>query len=167
MAGLWQRQRRIIIAVAAVLLVVGAVLLWGPIGLGNGPLAANTGGIIGWTASGSGPVAVRVHLINHGQAQATIDSVDFAGGTRYPAPRASGADGFRGRSIPRSSWRSIAAIRVSGPPPGYCWVITKIVIHYHVGIRHYAASDPFALAVCAKTASGQMLAAIHAAEGIA
>jgi hypothetical protein len=27
--------------------------------------------------------------------------------------------------------------------------MTKIVVHYHVGIRHYSASDPYQLAVCA------------------
>ena len=27
--------------------------------------------------------------------------------------------------------------------------MTKIVVHYHVGIRHYSASDPYQLVVCA------------------
>jgi hypothetical protein len=119
--------------VLVVLAAVGAALLWGPIGLGNGPLAANTGGIIGWTASGSGPAAVRVHLINHGNEPAAVDSVEFGGGTSYPAPRELGVGGLVGRSVPQSSWRSVATALMSRPQPGFCWVITKIVIHYHVG----------------------------------
>ena len=35
-----------------------------------------------------------------------------------------------------------------GPEPGGCWVMTEIVLHYHVGIRHYSATDPYELAVC-------------------
>jgi hypothetical protein len=56
-----------------------------------------------------------------------------------------------------------AAAEVAGPAPGSCWVITKIVVHYHVGIRHYSASDPYQLAVCAE--AGQVKAAMNDAEG--
>ena len=58
-----------------------------------------------------------------------------------------------------------AAAEVTGPPPGGCWVMTKVVIHYHVGIRNYAATDQYELAVCAKDASAQVNAAMKAAEG--
>ena len=44
-----------------------------------------------------------------------------------------------------------AAAEVTGPPPGGCWVMTEVVVHYHVGIRHYAATDPYELAVWPKT----------------
>jgi hypothetical protein len=40
--------------------------------------------------------------------------------------------------------------------------LTKIVVHYHVGIRYYSASDPRVLAVCAS--SGQVDSAMTAAE---
>jgi LDH2 family malate/lactate/ureidoglycolate dehydrogenase len=40
----------------------------------------------------------------------------------------------------------------TGPEPGTCWVMTEIVVHYHVGIRRYAATNPYELAVCAKRA---------------
>ena len=39
-----QRQRRPIAWAAAVIVVVGAFLQWGPIGLGSGPLALQMGG---------------------------------------------------------------------------------------------------------------------------
>jgi len=49
-----------------------------------------------------------------------------------------------------------AAIEVAAPPRGTCWVMTKIVVHYHVGIRHYSASDPnYQLVVCASSAQLQ------------
>jgi len=56
-----------------------------------------------------------------------------------------------------------AAAIAAAPRPGACWVITKIVVHYHVGIRHYAATDPFELAVCGKSASAQVTPAMNAA----
>lgn len=49
-----------------------------------------------------------------------------------------------------------AAIEVAAPRRGTCWVVTKIVVHYHVGIRHYSASDPsYQLVVCASSAQLQ------------
>jgi hypothetical protein len=42
-----------------------------------------------------------------------------------------------------------AAFELRPPRPGACWLVTRIVTHYHVGIRHYVASDPFVLAACA------------------
>jgi hypothetical protein len=55
-----------------------------------------------------------------------------------------------------------AAAEVAAPRPGTCWVMTKVVVHYHVGIRHYSATGPFELAVCADSA--QLNAAMKAAE---
>jgi hypothetical protein len=55
-----------------------------------------------------------------------------------------------------------AAAEAAAPDPGTCWVMTKIVVHYHVGIRHYSASDPYDLAVCTKP--HQVNAAMHAAD---
>ena len=55
-----------------------------------------------------------------------------------------------------------AAAEVAAPRPGTCWVMTKIVVHYHVGIRHYSATDPYQLAVCSDSA--QVKAAMNAAS---
>jgi hypothetical protein len=77
------------------------------------------------------------------------------------------ADHDRGALIGRDiapMWKgTLAAAEVAGPRPGTCWVMTKIIIHYRVGIRHYAATDPYPLAVCAKNASAQVTAAMSAA----
>jgi len=35
-----------------------------------------------------------------------------------------------------------AVAEVAAPGPGRCWVMTKIVVHCHVGIRNYSASEP-------------------------
>ena len=43
------------------------------------------------------------------------------------------------------------AAEVAGPPPRGCWVMTEVIIHYHVGTRHYTATDPYELAVAPKT----------------
>jgi hypothetical protein len=59
-------------------------------------------------------------------------------------------------------YRFPAAAKVTAPHPRACWVMTKIVVHYHVGIRHYSASDPYQLAVCADAA--QINSAMAAAE---
>ena len=55
-----------------------------------------------------------------------------------------------------------AAAEIAAPRPGTCWVMTKIVVHYHVGIRNYRSSDPYPLAVC--TGSALVNAAMAAAE---
>ena len=55
-----------------------------------------------------------------------------------------------------------AAAEVAAPHPGTCWVMTKVVVHYHVGIRHYSATDRYQLAAC--TNSNQIDAAMNAAE---
>jgi hypothetical protein len=57
-----------------------------------------------------------------------------------------------------------AAAEVAAPPGDSCWVLTKVVLHYHVGWRYYAASDPYELIVCAPDARSQLDAAMKAAE---
>jgi hypothetical protein len=204
MAGLWQRQQRLIIAVVAVLLVVGAFLLWGPVGLGNGPLNVEMSATVGWDETTGHPVATGIILpmYNRGTSTAMIDSVDLVGGTRYPAPHIlalavltsancggpwparAASSGFVmvgcggpyrgpliGRSIGPTGQRISpgfpAAALAAAPRLGTCWVSTKIIIHYHVGIRHYAATDPFQVVVCAAgVSSPQQDAAEKAAEGL-
>jgi hypothetical protein len=40
------------------------------------------------------------------------------------------------------------AIEAAAPGPGGCWTAATVVIHYHVGIRHYAATHGIGLTVC-------------------
>lgn len=196
----WQRWH-FIAALLAVLLVVGAFLRWGPIGLGNGPLAVQMDGSEGWADAGQAPAAFLLPMYNSGGGPAVIDSVDLVGGTRYAGPHLLGlqamsdaicdgawparADGrafamigcggrdrgpLIGRSIPPTtqpySRGFPAAAFASAPRPGTCWVMTKIAVHYHVGLRHYTATDPFDLAVCGRGASSQVDAAMNAAEAV-
>lgn len=176
----WWRRLPVVIAVVAVL-VVGAFLLWGPIGLGNGPLNAEGGGITGGSGSGTGRVGFIIPVRNSGRAEAVIDGVELIGGTRYAAPHLlalevltsgrcggtwparRGARGFvlagcggpnKGPLIGQAIgpthrfFEFPAAAEVAAPHPGTCWVMTKIVVHYHVGIRHYSATGRDELAFC-------------------
>jgi hypothetical protein len=197
----WRRFRRIILRVAALLLAIGAILLWGPIGLGNGPLNLRFDGTDGWRDTGELPTALILPLFNSGSSAAVVDSVDLVGGTRYAVPRLVHLEvvsetecegpwparpdgrGFAlvscpdardqgpllGRSIgPHTATDSRgfqAAAIATAPRPRTCWVITKIVIHYHVGIRHYAATDVFTIAVCGRSAGSQETPAMDAATG--
>jgi hypothetical protein len=190
----WVRRRRLIVPVIAALLVIGAFLMWGPIGLGNGPLSAGQGGVGLMTDAGPGPVAFGILLQNSGRCRPVIDTVTLIGGTSYAAPRELGLnvetqpqcynlgsarpDGHSfviagcgnldggpliGHSVGPLSQGFFGAAEVAAPRPGACWVMTKIVIHYHVGFRHYAATDNYALVVCGEGATAQMIAAAHAA----
>jgi hypothetical protein len=189
------RKRRVTILVAVGLLAFGAFLLWGPIGLGNGPLRAAIYATQGWADSGRGPVGFVIPLQNSGDAPAVIDGLDLIGGTSYPGPHVlrlevltagrcgaawparpagrgfalvscGGADAGPlighafGRTHP-ARFGFPAAAEVTAPRPGRCWVVTRILVHYHVGIRHYSASDPYQLAVCAN--SDQISSAMNAA----
>jgi hypothetical protein len=198
----WQRQwrqgrRRLLVCTSAALLAVGAFLLWGPIGLGNGPLSVEIRGAEAWADPGQTPVGFIVPIFNSGHGRAVIDAVEALGGTSYTGPRELGlavlsSDNCSGAGSARADGEAFvmagcggrdhgpligygiaagrfipAAAEVAAPRPGTCWVMTKIVIRYHVGIRHYAASYPYALAACgSRTASAQVLAAMHAADSI-
>jgi hypothetical protein len=198
----WRQHRWRIAGLAiAALLAVGALLLWGPVGLGNGPLAAQMGATEGWGDIGQAPVGFILPMYNSGGSPATVDSVDLVGGTPYAAPRlqalavltsarCGGAWPARVTSVgfvmvgcggnnrgplvgsaigPNTQAISAgfpAAAEAAAPRPGTCWVITEVVVHYHVGIRHYAATDPFELAVCGRGAAAQVERAMNAAEGI-
>lgn len=189
------RQRRVIILVAVGLVAIGAFLLWGPVGLGNGPLSAAVYATQDAVNSGPGPVGFVIPIHNSGDSSAVVDGLDLIGGTSYPGPHVLGlevltsgncgavwparqaAGGFVlvgcggtnagplvghafGPTPPVGSGFPAAA-EAAAPRPGTCWVVTKVVVHYHVGIRHYSASDPYRLAVCADSA--QVNAAMNAA----
>ena len=104
----------------------------------------------------------------HGCCDLGVLTTSLCGGA-WPAHPS--GDGFRmgcggpydgpliGRAIGFTFTRPVpagfpAAAEVAGPPPGGCWVMTEVVIHYHVGIRHYTATDPYELAVCGKRRLG-------------
>jgi hypothetical protein len=194
--GWLSRMRRVILLVAAGLLATGAFLLWGPIGLGNGPLSTGLNYGQGSVHVG-GPVGLAIPIYNSGDSSAVVDGVDLIGGTSYPGPHVLGlealtsdtcmgiwparqaAGGFvlvgcgsaRGPSPlvghavgpTRPVSRGFpAAAEIAAPRPGTCWVVTKVVVHYHVGIRHYSATEPAQIAVCAESA--QLNAAMKAAE---
>lgn len=181
--GRWNRRRRVMIPAVVALLAAGAFLLWGPVGLGNGPLSPTVRGAEGWTDSAGSPVLAPLPIYYSGHGQAVIDGVQLIGGTRYPGPHVLAMEvlatsgicaglgparrashGFTeagcagtvqgpliGRSFGSGHVLSVdhtAAAEIMAPPPGTCWVTTKIVVHYHVGIRHFSASGQFAEAVC-------------------
>ena len=189
------RRRRVAILAAAGLLATGAFLLWGPVGLGNGPLGTGLGYGSGAVHAGS-PVGFVIPIHNSGGSPAVVDGLDLIGGTSYPGPHVLGlevltsgaclgtwparqaAGGFAlagcggtdagplaghavGPTHPVSPGFPAAA-EIAAPRPGTCWVMTKVVVHYHVGIRHYSATEPSQLAVCADSA--QVNAAMKAAE---
>ena len=189
------RKRRVVILAAAGLLATGAFLLWGPIGLGNGPLSTDLAYGLGAVHAG-GPVGLAIPIYNSGGSPAVVDGLDLIGGTSYPGPHVLGlevltsgaclgtwpvrqaAGGFAlvgcggtdagplvghavGPTHPVSPGFPAAA-ELAAPRPGTCWVMTKVVVHYHVGIRHYSATGPSGLAVCADPA--QLNAAMKAAE---
>lgn len=193
-AWYWRKRRAIILA-AAVLLATGAFLLWGPIGLGNGPLSAAVPYESG-TVHADSPVGFVIPIHNSGGSPAAVDGVDLISGTSYPGPHMLGLEvltagaclgpwparqaargfvlvGCGGTDAGPLAGHTVgptqpvspgfpAAAEVAAPRPGTCWVMTKIVMHYHVGIRHYSATGPFELAVCADSA--QLKAAMKAAE---
>jgi hypothetical protein len=182
--------------VSAAVLAIGAFLMWGPIGLGNGPLSVRVHGAEGLGVGGQRPVGFIIPILNSGHGRIVVDAVEVVGGTSYAGPHelalaVLSSDSCSGAGSTRAAGRAFvmvgcgggakgplvgygidsgrfipAAAEVAAPRPGACWVMTKIVVHYHVGIRHYAATVPYALGVCGKgVASGQVLAAMNAAAG--
>jgi hypothetical protein len=80
------RRRRIIIAVIAVLAGIGAVLAWGPIGLGNGPLSVPAvSGQFGSVDATSQPTVYVASLVNAGRSAAVVDGVTVISARAYPA----------------------------------------------------------------------------------
>ncbi len=190
------RKRRVMILAAAGLLATGAFLLWGPIGLGNGPLSTGLGYGEGWVHAG-GPVGLVIPIYNSGGSPAVVDGLDLIGGTSYPGPhvlglealtsdtcqgiwparQATGGFALVGCGSARGAGPLVghtvgptqpvsrgfpAAAEIAAPRPGTCWVMTKVVVHYHVGIRHYSVTESSQIAVCADSA--QVNAAMKAAD---
>jgi hypothetical protein len=82
----WNRHRRVVIPVIAVLLVVGAFLEWGPIGLGNGPLRIGADDGEFGAISSRIPVALVSPIGNTSSSALVIDGVQLLGNGSCPAP---------------------------------------------------------------------------------
>lgn len=83
-----QRYSRLLAGIVVVLLVIGAFLTRGPIGLGNGPLFFESFSISGWPDPHGVPVGLVVPIVNRGKSAAVINGVTLVGGGNgYPAPR--------------------------------------------------------------------------------
>jgi hypothetical protein len=74
-----RRYRRWLLATAVAVAMAGAFLMWGPIGLGNGPLWLPTTGGYGWTEAQIEPVGYVVPIGNGGHGAAIIDGVGVTG----------------------------------------------------------------------------------------
>lgn len=82
------RYSRALAGIVVILLAVGAFLVRGPIGLGNGPLFFESFSISGWPDLHHVPVGLIVPVINRGRSAAVINGVTLVGGGNgYPAPR--------------------------------------------------------------------------------
>jgi hypothetical protein len=58
----------------------------------------------------------------------------------------------------------ISAVAVVRPPgPGRCWAMTAVEVHYHVGIRHWTATEPDEFAACASTSQALLDRAMNRA----
>jgi hypothetical protein len=184
----WSRRWRYIAGAIVVLLAVGAFLLWGPIGIGDGPLSMGAWDTTSWVDPGLSPIATVIPVNNNGGAPAVIDAVQLVGNTPYPTPRliaplelltsgkcggpwparsagrgfvlvgCGGTDsgpviGHAFGATPAKSFGYPAAAELAAPKAGECWVLTAVVVHYHVGIRHYIVTDPDGLVVCTRGAA--------------
>ena len=167
------RPHKIVPPIAG-LLAIAAFLLFGPIGLGNGPLGVPAmDGRIG--LSTTQPSAYVGTLVNTGGSTAVIDnvtatpadgyaparvlSVRVAGRSSYGCvftamgslsqcarPPFAAAAGFAVRphanTVPGNRAGPALVVEIAAPPAAACVALTAIVVHYHVGIRHYTATDP-------------------------
>jgi hypothetical protein len=166
------RRRHIVAALAA--LLVGAFLLWGPVGLGNGPLGVpSMDGRFG--LSTAQPTAFVATLVNAGGSAAVVDGVSVTSAAGYPRARVlsvrvarhssygcvdtrmtslaecarppfGAATGFavgpHANAVAGNHGGPALVIEIAGPPPKGCVVLTAVVVHYHVGIRHYTRTVP-------------------------
>ena len=202
-----QRRRRTLILTVVVLLAVGALLQWGPIGLGNGPLVMGIdSGAATMAEPSPAPFADLIQISYSGSGSMTIDGITLVNRTSYPTPRlvatelvaanftqctfgparaaargfvVAGCGGSKyiarlighsiGRQPANGALNYAAGLEISPPKSGGCWVLSDIVIHYHIGIRHYSATEPAGTVVCAgKNASALVATASEeavAAEG--
>ncbi len=88
-----------------------------------------------------------------GQAHAAAHGfvVSTCGTAKYVGP-------LMGQAVGQSKNASLdyaAGLEMSAPKSGGCWVMSDVVVHYHIGIRHYSAAESDRMVVCAgKNAAG-------------
>ena len=178
-----RRWAQLVAAAVVMSLLVAAFLLWGPIGLGSGPLTvyAPSGGQILGPRDRAWGLVVGMHAGNSG---AIIDQVNAVGGASYSGPHVLsvlGAGVRDGQCAGTFPWegpqglfsdcgigglRRLTGVQLPGENPGLnmilkigpptdprgCWVVAALVVHYHVGIRHYTLTSTGDFAAC-KTAA--------------
>jgi len=101
------------------------------------------------------PRLVATELVLADMSQCTFGSAGKAargfgvagcGSPRYVSPLI----GRQLASQPANGVMSYAAgLKMSPPKSGGCWVLSGLVVHYHIGIRHYSAAEPLSTVVCA------------------
>jgi hypothetical protein len=129
---------------------------------------AGVGATQGWADVARQPVGFIIPIHNSGSAPAVIDAVEVIAGTRYdtphvialriltrsdcggawPARQTSRGFELSGCGGPDSGpliGHAVAAAVVAAPRRAACWVMTKIVVHYHVGISTTALRIPTSL----------------------
>ena len=101
------------------------------------------------------PRLIATELISADMTQCTFGQAGTAaqgfgvagcGSSRYVSP-------LIGRQLARQSANGVmsyaAGLEMSPPKSGGCWVLTDIVVHYHIGIRYYSADERLGTVVCA------------------
>ena len=83
----------------------------------------------------------------------------------------SGCGSYRGALIGHAFWPAhgssgmIAAVELTAPERGNCWAVTKVVVHYHVGSKHFSGTYEFQLAACVGVDSAGVETALNAVDG--
>ncbi|MBO0832503.1 MAG: hypothetical protein J2P29_11100, partial [Actinobacteria bacterium] len=124
---------------------VGYVL---PLG-DNGPGVAIVDAVSVTSSPRFAPSTLRQALIGHLDHAGCIALGPFTGhGSVLPGCAPSVLKSAAGAAVEVTQFRSVERVQaalvleLSAPRPGRCWDITAVVIRYHVGIRHYAATFP-------------------------
>jgi hypothetical protein len=127
---------------------------------GSGPVTIDGITLVNSTSYPS-PHLVAVELVLADLTQCTFGAahaaapgfvVSTCGKSKYVGP-------LIGRAVGQSKNASLnyaAGLEISAPKSGGCWVMSDVVVHYHVGIRHYSAAESDGMVVCAgKNAAAQ------------
>ncbi|HEY2312766.1 MAG TPA: hypothetical protein VGH96_04065 [Streptosporangiaceae bacterium] len=115
--ALWRRRRRPFLSAAA-LLLIAAFLLWGPIGLGNGPLGVPAMyDHFGSVDATSQPMVYVASLVNAGRSAAVIDGVTVISAHGYPAERLISVRVARASSFGCIDNGPVSGVTVCARPP--------------------------------------------------
>jgi hypothetical protein len=179
MAKFARRFWPVIPGVAVLVLAACGFLVYGPVGLGHGPLSVAFVDSDG-TIPRLHPVVVLIPIATDRSNAAVIDAVGIDGGDGYPPPRMLSVLGDRTEScsgiwypVRGGSSNSFArhcapggtvplvgravpvstaievAVEVGAPGLGKCWSVGRVSVRYHVGHRHYTAVSGESISGCA------------------